>query len=106
MSSIEERVLEIISEQLGVAKNELTRSTSFMDDLKTDSLDIVEMVMELEEEFEIQIPDTATEKIRTVGDLIDYIEQEVTQKKGPQELKPKKSLSKEGKDTGAVSSDL
>lgn len=96
MDSIEERVIEIVSEQLGVAKDQITRSTSFIDDLQADSLDTVELVMEFEEAFDVQIPDTATEKIRTVGDVIDYIKKE---------LAHKNEGSKEGQGTGAASRD-
>lgn len=74
-TSIEEKVIGIVSEQLGVPKEEVKRESSFVDDLKADSLDVVELVMEFEDEFEITIPDDDYEKIRTVGDAIDYIEQ-------------------------------
>ncbi len=73
--SIEEKVINIVSEQLGVPKEEITRDSAFIDDLKADSLDIVEMVMEFEDEFGVSVPDEDYEKIRTVGDAIDYIEQ-------------------------------
>lgn len=72
--SVEEKVMGIVSEQLGVPKEEVARQSSFVDDLKADSLDVVELVMEFEDEFEITIPDDDYEKIRTVGDAIDYIE--------------------------------
>ncbi len=72
--SVEEKVIGIVSEQLGVPKEEVARQSSFVDDLKADSLDVVELVMEFEDEFEITIPDDDYEKIRTVGDAIDYIE--------------------------------
>ena len=71
---IVEKVKQIISEQLGVDENEVTPSASFVDDLGADSLDQVELVMELEEEFDINIPDDAAEKIQTVGQAIEYIE--------------------------------
>ncbi len=74
-ANIEEKVIGIVSEQLGVPKDEVKRESSFVDDLKADSLDVVELVMEFEDEFEITIPDDDYEKIRTVGDAIDYIEQ-------------------------------
>ena len=74
MASVEERVVDIVSEQLGVDKEKITRDTSFVNDLGADSLDTVELVMELEEEFDITIPDDAAEKIQTVGQAIDYIE--------------------------------
>ena len=69
-----EKVKQIIAEQLGVEEAEVTPSASFVDDLGTDSLDTVELVMALEENFDIEIPDDAAEKIRTVQDAIDYIE--------------------------------
>jgi len=68
-------VIDIVSEQLGVNKEQVSRETSFVNDLGADSLDTVELVMELEEEFDINIPDDAAEKIQTVGQAIDYIEQ-------------------------------
>jgi acyl carrier protein len=74
--SVEERVIEIVCENLGVNKEQVSRSTSFTEDLGADSLDIVELVMELEEEFDITIPDEQAEKIKTVGEAIDYIERE------------------------------
>ena len=73
--SVEEKVVGIVSEQLSVPKEEITRESSFVDDLKADSLDVVELVMEFEDEFEITIPDDDYEKIRTVGDAINYIEE-------------------------------
>lgn len=75
MASVEERVIGIVSEQLSVPREEVSRASSFVDDLKADSLDVVELVMELEDEFEITIPDDDYDKIRTVGDAIDYIGQ-------------------------------
>jgi acyl carrier protein len=78
--SVEERVIEIVCENLGVNKEQVTRSTSFIEDVGADSLDIVELVMELEEEFEITIPDDQAEKIKTVGEAIDYIEKELGKK--------------------------
>ncbi len=74
MASIEERVTDIVSEQLGVEKDKISRETSFVNDLGADSLDTVELVMELEEEFDVNIPDDAAEKIQTVGQAIEYIE--------------------------------
>jgi acyl carrier protein len=71
---ITEKVKQIISEQLGVEEAEVTPSASFIDDLGADSLDTVELVMALEENFDIEIPDEDAEKIRTVQDAIDYIE--------------------------------
>jgi acyl carrier protein len=78
--SVEERVIEIVCENLGVSKEQVTRATSFQEDMGADSLDIVELVMELEEEFEITIPDDQAEKIKTVGEAIDYIERELKKK--------------------------
>ncbi len=72
--SVEQRVVKIVCDHLAVNPETVTRSTSFQDDIGADSLDIVELVMELEEEFDIQIPDTDAEKIKTVGEAIDYIE--------------------------------
>ncbi len=80
VASVEERVIEIVCENLGVNKEQVTRSTSFIEDVGADSLDIVELVMELEEEFEITIPDDQAEKIKTVGEAIDYIEREIAKK--------------------------
>lgn len=75
MASVQERVIDIVAEQLGVNKDQVTKETSFVNDLGADSLDTVELVMELEEEFDINIPDDAAEKIQTVGQAIDFIEQ-------------------------------
>ncbi len=74
MSSVEEKVIDIVAEQLGVEKDKITRESNFVNDLGADSLDTVELVMELEEEFDINIPDEAAEKIQTVGQAIDHIE--------------------------------
>ena len=75
MSSEEifDKVKEIIVEQLGVAEDAVTQESSFIDDLGADSLDIVELIMALEEEFDIEIPDSDAEKVVTVGDVVDYI---------------------------------
>ena len=73
MASVEERVKQIIVEQLGVDEGEVTQNASFVDDLGADSLDTVELVMAFEEAFDIEIPDEDAEKIRTVKDAIDYI---------------------------------
>jgi len=73
MSNIEERVKKIVAEQLGVKIEEVTNSASFVDDLGADSLDTVELVMALEEEFETEIPDEQAEKITTVQEAIDYV---------------------------------
>jgi len=72
--SVQERVVGIVAEQLGVDKEKVTPETSFVNDLGADSLDTVELVMELEEEFEIDIPDDAAEKIQTVGEAVEFIE--------------------------------
>ncbi|CAD6511753.1 Acyl carrier protein [Candidatus Profftia tarda] len=74
MSTIEERVKKIIIEQLGVKEDEIVNTASFVDDLGADSLDTVELVMALEEEFDTEIPDEEAEKITTVQAAIDYIE--------------------------------
>ena len=74
MASVEERVKTIIVEQLGVDEGEVTPTASFVDDLGADSLDTVELVMALEEHFDIEIPDEDAEKIRTVQDAVDYID--------------------------------
>lgn len=68
-----EKVKGIIVEQLGVAEASVTMEASFIDDLGADSLDIVELIMALEEEFDLQIPDSEAEKISTVGDVVEYI---------------------------------
>jgi acyl carrier protein len=73
IQEIENKVIEIISEQMGVDKSEITRETSFINDLNADSLDTVELVMEFEDEFDMSIPDEEAEKIQTVGAAIDYI---------------------------------
>jgi acyl carrier protein len=72
---IEERVKEIIVEQLGVSEDEVVPEASFIDDLGADSLDIVELVMAMEEEFDMEIPDEDAEKIQTIQDAINYIKQ-------------------------------
>ncbi|MBA4029655.1 MAG: acyl carrier protein [Planctomyces sp.] len=72
-SSVEEKVIAIVSEQLSIAKEDVKLESSFIDDLKADSLDVVELVMEFEDEFGIQIPDEDYEKIKTVGDAVKYI---------------------------------
>ncbi len=81
MASTEERVKQIIVEQLGVDEAEVTPSASFVDDLGADSLDTVELVMAFEEAFEIEIPDEDAEKIRTVQDAVTYIEEHAKAKK-------------------------
>ena len=79
MSSEEvfEKVKETIIEQLGVADTAVTTEASFIDDLGADSLDIVELIMALEEEFDMEIPDSDAEKVVTVGDVVDYIKENV-----------------------------
>jgi len=73
VKAIESKVIDIISEQMGVEKAEITRETSFINDLNADSLDTVELVMEFEDEFDMSIPDEEAEKIQTIGAAIDYI---------------------------------
>ena len=73
--SNEVKVIGIVSEQLGVPQEEISRTSHFVDDLKADSLAVVELVMEFEDEFGITIPDDDYEKIQTVGDAVDYIEE-------------------------------
>jgi acyl carrier protein len=73
VKAIEKKVIEIISEQMGADKNEITRETSFINDLNADSLDTVELVMEFEDEFDMSIPDEEAEKIQTVGAAVDHI---------------------------------
>ncbi len=72
-TEIEEKIYQIVSEQMGIDKSELARDTSFVDDLNADSLDTVELVMEFEDEFEMSIPDEEAEKIRTIGQTVRYI---------------------------------
>ena len=71
--ALEERVAEIIVEQLGISRNEVVVEASFIDDLGADSLDIVELVMAMEEEFNVEIPDEDAEKIQTIGAAIAYL---------------------------------
>jgi acyl carrier protein len=79
-AEIEQKVIEIVAEHMGVDKSEITRETSFANDLNADSLDTVELVMEFEDEFETSIPDEEAEKILTVGQAIDYIEKHTDNK--------------------------
>jgi acyl carrier protein len=79
MSSVYDKVKGIIVDQLSVEDGEVTMESAFVDDLGADSLDIVELVMALEEEFDIEIPDEDAEKIRTVGDTVKYIENKENQ---------------------------
>lgn len=74
MASVEERVVKIVGDQLGVSQDQITPESNFVNDLGADSLDQVELVMELEEEFEINIPDEVAEKIQTVGQAVEHIE--------------------------------
>jgi acyl carrier protein len=78
MSTVDERVKKIVIEQLGVKEEEVSNESSFVDDLGADSLDTVELVMALEEEFETEIPDEEAEKITTVQQAVDYINQHVS----------------------------
>ncbi len=75
--ALEERVSELIVEQLGVTKEEIVPEASFIDDLGADSLDIVELVMAMEETFDIEIPDDDAEKIQTIGDAFSYLKERV-----------------------------
>ena len=74
---VEDRVVEIVCEQMGASRDKITSDTSFIQDLGADSLDTVELVMEFEDEFDLNIPDEDAEKIQTVGDAIKYIEEHV-----------------------------
>jgi len=75
-----EKVREIVSEQMGVDKNEIKMETSFVNDLNADSLDTVELVMELEDEFDMSIPDEEAEKLQTVGAAVEFIEKHIEAK--------------------------
>ena len=77
MSNVEERVKDIIVEELGVEREKLTSDASFMEDLGADSLDTVELVMAFEKEFDIDIPDEEAEKLRTVGDAMSYLHEKI-----------------------------
>ncbi len=79
---IEQKVIDIVAEQMGVDKSEITRDTHFINDLNADSLDTVELVMEFEDEFETSIPDEEAEKIQTVGQAIDYVVQQAEKADG------------------------
>jgi len=78
-NQIQEKVVSIVAEQMGVDKGEVSRDTNFINDLNADSLDTVELVMEFEDEFETSIPDEQAEKIQTVGQAIDYIKENLGQ---------------------------
>ncbi len=73
MANIEERVIEIIADRLGVEKGDIVPEASFVDDLGADSLDLVELIMAMEEEFDIEIADEEAEKLKTVQDVLNYI---------------------------------
>ena len=75
MSEITEKVMDVVCKQLNVSKDKLTPETSFVNDLSADSLDLVELVMELEDQFGVSIPDEEAEKIQTIGDAIKYVEE-------------------------------
>ncbi|MDH3593195.1 MAG: acyl carrier protein [Planctomycetota bacterium] len=77
LKNVEERVIEIVCEQMGASRDKITAETSFIQDLGADSLDTVELVMEFEDEFDLNIPDDDAEKIQTVGDAIKYIQDNV-----------------------------
>jgi len=77
-AEIEQKVIELVCKQLNVSKEKVTRATSFVNDLGADSLDTVELVMEIEEAFDLSIPDEDAEKIQTVGEAITYIEQKMS----------------------------
>jgi acyl carrier protein len=79
-TNVKDRVIEIVCEQMGQSKEKVSEETSFINDLGADSLDTVELVMELEDEFDLSIPDESAEKIKTVGDAIKYIEEAVNKK--------------------------
>ena len=76
--AVEDKIKSIIAEQLGVKPEEVTPAASFVDDLGADSLDTVELIIALEEEFNIEIPDEDAEKMKTVGDVIKYIEEKAS----------------------------
>ena len=77
MSNVDEKVKDIIVEELGVEREKLTSDASFMEDLGADSLDTVELVMAFEKEFDIDIPDEEAEKLRTVGDAMSYLHEKI-----------------------------
>jgi acyl carrier protein len=77
MAASEERLRKIIADQLSVSEDEITEDANFIDDLNADSLDLVELIMSLEEEFNVKIPDDDAEKIRTVRDAMDYLQEHV-----------------------------
>ncbi len=75
--ALEKRITDIIVEQLGISREEVVPEASFIDDLGADSLDIVELVMALEEEFDVEIPDDDAEKIQTIGEAVSYIKEKL-----------------------------
>ena len=77
LKKIEERVIEIVCEQMGASRDKITAATTFINDLGADSLDTVELVMEFEDEFDLNIPDEDAEKIQSVGDAVKYIQEHV-----------------------------
>jgi acyl carrier protein len=80
VASVQDRVFDIVADQLGANRDQLTRETNFINDLGADSLDTVELVMELEEEFDINIPEEEAEKIQTIGQAIDFIDKSAATK--------------------------
>ena len=81
-AAVEEKVISIVAEQMGVDKSELSRDTNFVNALNADSLDTVELAMEFEDEFETSIPDEDAEKIQTIGSAVDFIKEHVNKEKG------------------------
>lgn len=77
MSELDDKVIDIIVEELGVERDKVNKDASFMEDLGADSLDTVELVMAFEKEFDVDIPDEEAEKLRTVGDALDYLHQKM-----------------------------
>lgn len=75
MAEVLDRIVKVVSEELAISEEEITKDASFIDDLGADSLDVVELIMALEEEFDIEIPDEDAEEIATVSDAVDYIEE-------------------------------
>ena len=75
MAEVYDRIVKVVSEELAISEDEITEDASFIDDLGADSLDVVELIMALEEEFDIEIPDEDAVEIATVSDAVDYIEE-------------------------------
>lgn len=75
MADVLDRIVKVVSEELAISEDEITEDASFIDDLGADSLDVVELIMALEEEFDIEIPDEDAEEIATVSDAVEYIEE-------------------------------